>query len=361
MKRIIQAISGGLISLAPFIASASVAETVPTQTSPESIFAQLQAQINQIRSIVNELDRQVQVVVAARNAGSTTNASISAVSEESTVVAGSKAAALASLALSAPVQDAKFSSITIVLEAPEDNSQKGLSHCQLWDGSSSLTAGVNPMGSKNDTVDVMLKFNNELTIPKGTSKALKLACDVVKDPEGPATYAWRLGATSSKTITLIREGSFVLEAAVSSPVARTVKAGAKGEVATIFDFYAAGEAVDLKTLALQIDGNPRAVTAYTLWDGNNQVGGGTLSGDNVFKASLTAPFEIPKDTHKLLTVKVDIAPIGGSVAAGDTAAINFNGSQGNFNLTNGIGKSSGRGIVPSTQADTDAPALTLEL
>lgn len=344
--------------LMPYMASAGVPETLPAQVK-EPTLAELQAQVNQIRIIVNDLDRRVKIVVKERAANS---GYIVVGSGLSTVVAGSRAAVLADVVFDATKAAADMSvrSANLVLEAPEDGSQKGLSNCQLWDGSVALSENINPIPAKNDKVGVSFKFNSELIIPKGFSKTLKLACDVSKDPQGPAAYTWWMGQTLSKKVLLINEGSFVLEVATSSPAARTATVGAKGELAAVFDFYAAGEAVELKSLGLQIDGNPRAVSGYSMWDGSKQVGGSTLSGDNVFKAAFSSPFEIPKDGHKLLSIKIDLAEIAGQVKAGDTVSVNYNGSQGNFNLTSGVGKSSGRGMVPSTQADTVTPDMTLK-
>lgn len=347
-----------MVAAMPLVGAANVAGAVPMQVSETQLLAELQILINQIRLVVADLDRQVQKVVQAhRYAGF-----ISPVGEASTVVTGSRTASLARLVLNAADKDLKLVHVTLVLEAPEDNSQKGLSNCQLWDGAKSLTTGVDPIPSKRDTGDVSFVFLNEFTLAKGTFKTLILACDVTKDPQGPAVYTWRLGTSSGKKITLIQSGSFVLELASSTPAARGVRGGAQGEVATVFDFYAAGEALELNTLALQIDGNPKAVAAYELWDESRKIGEGALSGDTMFKAAFSAPFVIPNGAHRSLTVKVNLKPLGagGLVHAGDTVAINFNGNQGNFNLTYGIGTSSGRGIVPSVFTDTDAPAMTLQ-
>lgn len=347
-----------MLAAIPLAAAASMAGVVSAQVSEAQILAQLQILINQIRVVVDDLDRQVQEVVQAHRYAWF----VSPVGEASTVVTGSRAASLAKLTLNAADEDLKLTHVTLVLEAPEDNSQKGLSNCQLWDGAKSLTTGVNPIPSKRDTGDVSFLFLNEFILAKRTSKTLILACDVTKEPQGPAVYTWRLGTSSGKKITLIQSGSFVLELASSTPAARGVSGGAQGEVATVFDFYAAGEAIELNTLALQIDGNPKAVAAYELWDGHKQIGGGALFGDIMFRVVLNEPFEIPNGAYRSLTVKVNLKPLGagGLIYVGDTVAINFNGNQGNFNLTYGIGASSGRGIVPSIFADTDAPAITLQ-
>lgn len=316
------------------------------------------------QSLTDSLKAQVQLVTESRNAGYI----VSMVSDSglSTVVAGSKAAPLAQIRMDATkaVADANISSLTLILEAPEDFSQKGLSDCIVWSEADipvALNKGVHLLPTKNDITSVVFSFLKPFVVPKGAYYTLTLTCDTTKNPQGFATYTWWLGAATAKKALLIPSGSFVLEIADSSPAARNIKGGSKSEVATVFDFYAAGEAVQLQTLALQIDGNPRAVTAYSLWDGDIQVGGSTLSGDSVFKANFSSPFEIPKDSHKLLTVKVDMAAVtaGGSVQEGDSVAINFDGNSNNFHLTHGIGVSSDHGIIPSTQADTEAPAMTL--
>ena len=217
-----------------------------------------------------------------------------------------------------------------------------------------LSAAATPAPSKNDKTEVVFSFEQALTLPKATPRILMLTCDITKIPEGPATYIWRLGGSLSSKTMLISEGSFVLEVADSSPASRQVPGGAKGEVLAVFDFYAAGEAVELKTIAFQVDGNARALSAYTLWDGTKQVGGGVLKGESVFKATFSDSFIVSKDAHKLLTVKADIAS-----GADGSVSINFNGNDNNFHLTYGIGISSGRGIIPSTQSDTHAPSVAI--
>ncbi|GEM_PF-6494988 len=346
IQRIYRALATGAAALVPFIALAQ-----------QPTLAELQAQINHIRMVLDELEQKVRVMADQYNTGAYIAPGFGA----STVVAGSKDAVFAHLALHAADQEMKHSSITLTLDAPEDFSQKGLSRCRLLDGLESSTASVNPVPSKNDSAGVVFAFNTNIVLPKGTSKMLSIACDVTQNPEGPATYTWRLGATSGKKILLIREGSFSVELADESPAARSVANGSAGELATVFDLYAGGEDVELTALALQIDGNHKAISAYSLWDGERQVGGGELTGDTVFKANFTDSFIIPKDSHKPLRVTIDLAPVvaGGHVQAGDTVAVNFNGSDGNFNLTVGTGVSSGRGMVPGTRQDTDAPALTI--
>ncbi len=324
-------------------------------------FQQLQSYIDKVRFLMDELAQTIQIIVASKE-----QYTISVVSDSglSTVVAGSKDAPLASIlvdAIKSP-SDGIITYISLLLKAPENNSQKGLSHCQLWDGESSLNVGVNPLPSKKDNVSVIFPFTKPLFVAKGTSKMLILTCDVIKDPQGPATYAWWLSeSTSSAKTLLISSGSFVLEVASTTPAARGVKSGSKEEIAAVFELYAAGEAVELKELAMQINGNPWAVTAYSLWDSETQVGGGKTSGDSVFKAVVTKPFVIPKDAHKLLTIKVDIAPAteAGRVQTGDTFAVNYNGGDNNFVLTYGMGSSSGRGINPSIKTDTNTPEITL--
>ena len=328
---------------------------------------QLQFYIQQIKILVNSLENRTKALAASRGAGTAGGSALSpkiiVKGGSSTVVAGSKAVPLAEVFADAKnsLADTALSSLTLTLEAPEDNSQKGISNCRFRDETKDITAGVHPLPSKSNDADVIFSFINPLTVPKGTSKTLTLTCDVTKDPQGPATYAWRLGTTSSAKTLLISSGSFVLEVASTTPAARGVKSGSKEEIAVVFELYAAGEAVELKELAMQINGNPRAVTAYSLWDGDTQVGGGTLSGDSVFKTVFTKPFVIPKDAHKLLTIKVDIAPVieAGRVQTGDAFAVNYNGGDNNFVLTYGIGGSSGRGINPSIKTDTNTPEITL--
>lgn len=334
---------------------AGTVEDISSRISNAKTVADLQILINRLRLLVDDLNKQVQNVLRER----AFTVSVLSASEDSTIVAGSKGASFAKLTVHASMKDVRLNSIALTLEAPENNSQKGISNCRLLDGIESKTNGVDPFPSKQDTQSITFVFPEELFVAKGTSKAFMLACDVTKNPEGPAAYTWRLGASAAKTITLIREGSFILELADATPGIRAVSGGSQGEQATLFDFYAAGEAVELKTLALRIDGNPKAVSAYKLFDGTRQVGGGVLSGDIMFKAELSESFIIPQNEHKVLTVSVDLMSIkaGGLVHAEDSVAVNFNGDKGNSKLTYGIGVSSGRGIVPSVFTDTDAPAM----
>lgn len=325
----------------------------------EPTLAELKAELDHIRAVLNNLDKQIKEYAVSRGL-----AYIAAFWNEagpSTLVAGSKSAVMGHVVFNAVTENTNVADITVLLNAPEDNSQKGLRQCYLKDGADILTAGINPTPSKSDAVKVVFPFVKGITIAKGAPKILALACDVTPAPEGPASYVWQLGGSFTKKTVLIREGSFVVEVAAGSPAAREVRSGSQEEIVTVFDFYAAGEAVELQTLALQVDGEAHVLTGYTLWDGARQVGGGTLRGEPVFKAAFSDSFIILKDEHKFLTVKGAIASVesGGVLQAGDQAAINFDGSDNNFHLTYGLGVSSGRGIIPSTQADTNAPFVTL--
>ncbi len=385
MKRFYTFIISGALIVAPFISSAA--------TTDANTVATLEAQIKTLQALVAQLQIQVQAMLARRGSTVPTPQYLGPFSVRvhteglaTTVVKGSQAETMAyvSIDASGSTEQVKVSALPTVLTAPNDNSQKGLTACQLYDGALALTTGshaMNPLPSKADTTAHVFLLDTDFVIPAKSAKTLAIKCNIIQNPPAPATYAWGLGdvsksftgVTSNKVLApalgstiarpamLISDGSFVLGLDVSSPVGRTVSAGSADVTATVFDFSAAGEAVELQNLGLKIDGsNSFAAARYTIWDGSVKVSEGSLaSSDRSVIAKLLPGVVIPRGAHKLLTVKLDLAPLGTRVQAGDTVTVNFNGINGNFNLTRGLGKSSGVGIVPSTQYDTASALITI--
>src|SRR3989338_4462807 len=62
------------------------------------------------------------------------------------------------------------------------NAANNLTHCQLYDGSTSVTSGSNEKNPASDHTtgdDLTFTFDGTgITVPKGTSKTLSLKCDV---------------------------------------------------------------------------------------------------------------------------------------------------------------------------------------
>ncbi|OGZ45818.1 MAG: hypothetical protein A2756_02840 [Candidatus Ryanbacteria bacterium RIFCSPHIGHO2_01_FULL_48_27] len=386
MKRFYIFIISGVLMVAPFVSSAT--------TTDANTIATLQAQVKTLQALVAQLQIQVQAMLARRGSTVPTPQYLGPFSVHvhtnglaTTVVKGSPAETMAYVVIDASglSEHVKVSSLPLTLTAPNDDSQKGLNTCQLYDGATMITTGANVINlapSKTDTTSHVFLLDAGLVIPAKTIKTLTVKCNIIQNPPAPATYAWgvgdvsqsfkgatsntiltpALGTRSTRAATLISDGSFVVELDASSPVARSVKAGSSDVVATVLDFYASGESVELQNLGLKIDGsNSFAASRYTVWDGMVKVGEGALaSGDRSVIAKLSSGVVIPRDAHRLLTVKIDLAPLGGRVQAGDTVTVNFNGANGNFNLTHGLGKSSGVGIIPSTQRDTASALMVVE-
>ncbi|MBI4135062.1 MAG: peptidoglycan-binding protein [Candidatus Sungbacteria bacterium] len=138
----------------------------------------------------------------------------------------------------------------------------------------------------------------------------------------------------------------------STPTARTVPAGSTGVVATIFRVSAINEAIQLRQLGLEYSGSNLAdVAKYTVWDGALKVAEG-IFGTSRTAVAVLSNVTVPKDSDKLLTVKVDLS---GTAQMGNAFRINYNGDTENSSSVGvgllGVGVSSSQFIYSATNYD----------
>jgi len=338
--------------------------------------AVLRDRVAALQSLVLQLQEQVQTKLGGPQ-----------VNGFSGVVIGSRAAHLATISIDASglLEDIKTSALHLTLVAPQDYSQQGLSACALFDNGRVLGTNANtvtPTARVEDVYSYVFNFDTALTVLKGSIKTLELRCDVTSQSHNSVTYAWGLakapatfvgvttGASLSPKIssdgparTLLPYGNFSVALDASNPAASVVAGGTEDVAVGTLRFSASGESVELKDLGLQIDGpNRYAVAGYSIWDGDRKVGGGLLDGkDYNIIAHLDSGVVIPQDGMKLLTIKAAFAPAGYAerAQAGDTIAINYNGSDGNHYLTRGLGLSSGNVVSSAANEDTQSARVTL--
>lgn len=241
------------------------------------------------------------------------------------------------------------------------NTADDLTNCQLFDvaGNTSLTTGpniVNPSNSVSTGDDITFNLDNGLITPKGGTKVVVLECNFRANPDGifgVSTYALGLsgsassvtsiGMLSNKTVvarisrsngqamTLRSSGqlSFVLDS--STPPAREIKCGQYNLPVTKIKVSSGYEDISLRALRFRLNGtvSPEAVSRYILSEGYNltRIGEGVFVNNRVASTTLSQQFVIPKDSSKVITVSVDLAPDNSiqPCQVGKTIAIDYDG------------------------------------
>jgi len=300
-----------------------------------------------------------------------------------TVVAGGQGFTFTNYQLDAGASGEDLRISQLLLDYSNSGTATNLTNCQLWDGATALNTGsnaVNPSAAASSTSFIL---DSALNIPKGTSKALALKCNIASAATG--SIYWGISATQTVTgitsgqsatvtqnsaagqrMTLATGGSLSVTDA-SSPSYRVVAAGTTGNTVASLNFHASNEALTLQTVPLVMKpatSTNADVTLVTLWDGTTQVGSayfdGTRDASNNFIATstLSTAVTIPKDGDKILTVKIDSPNQGVNEPgnAGAFIAINWDGGV-TTNATSGtkaVGQSSGSAIYASGSDTTVA-------
>ncbi len=303
------------------------------------------------------------------------------------IVAGGQGVTFANLQFDASQsgEDVRFSSLALTNGG---SNTTGATSCQLFDGATALNTGSNVVNPTTSTPT--FTFDQQLVIPKGTVKTLTLKCNVSSAATGTFQYgitSGQIGAivvtgvTSSNSVTptgstgagqiqTIGSGALVVSTDSSSPSYGVVAAGSTGTVVGAYKFRASNEAVNLNRLSLKLtSGSASDIVSVSIWDGATQVGTAVFTGSSSYATSTFASSVVlPKDTDKVLTVKVDTASVGTSQpgSQGSLIKIDFNGSDstgtqgtgvGSGNTTNATGSTSVAGArlfksYPSLALDT---------
>lgn len=302
--------------------------------------------------------------------------SVSASPASQSVVAGAQNYVFANLQFDATAsgEDIKFS--TIPLTFTNGGTASYITGCTLYDNSTALNSGSNTVTGPTATPTFTL--DNNLTIPKGTVKAIALKCNIAGSATTSSTFLFGIpaaaswsgtGVTSSQSATItataassgtmtVGAGSFTVALDSSSPSYYLAAANTTGNTAAILKFHANNEAINLQKVSLQLtnpsaSSSPNDIVKVTLWDGSTQVGEAIFTGSNRNATStLTGTVTIPKDGDKLLTVKTDLADIGstGIGTQGAFVAVDYNGTDSTG--TQGVGQSSGGTVNQGSTGDT---------
>ena len=288
------------------------------------------------------------------------------------IVAGSQGVLFANYQFDASQsgEDVRFSSIPLAYDGGNNSfaaNPSMLTSCQLFDGTTALNTGsniVNPAStatSSTPTLTQTFTFDQQLVVPKGTVKTLALKCNVASSADSASQFQWGIGAAPSIAVTGVTSsndvtetvtsangqvmtaaaGSLVVSTDSSSPSYAVAAAGSSANIAGVFKFRAANEAVNLNRLGLKLtSGSASDLVQVSVWDGATQVGTAVFTGNGSYATStFSSPVSLPKDTDKTLTVKVDLALVGTSQPGtqGSLIKVDFNGSDSTGTQGTGVG------------------------
>ena len=278
-------------------------------------------------------------------------------------------------------EDVRFASIPLVYDNGNSAlaaNPNQLSSCQLWDGSVALNQGsnvVNPAStatSSTPTLTQTFTFDSQFVVPKGAVKTLSLKCNVSSTADANSQFQWGIlngasisvtGVTSSndvaETVTTgsgqvmtNASGSLVVSTDSSSPSYALAAAGSTGNIAGVYKFRATNEAVNLNRIGLKLtnaaSSSASDLVQVSIWDGAMQVGTAVFTGANtVATSTFNSAVVLPKDSDKMLTIKVDLAMVGTSEAGTQGALIAVDVNSADTTGTQGTGSSSGNTVNAS--------------
>ncbi len=275
------------------------------------------------------------------------------------IVAGANDVVLATLRFDASNsgEDIRFSNLPV-----QFTGNTNLSSCRVKDGSTSLTTGSNVISNPGSTGTFV--FDNSLIVKRGTVKSLDIVCNVVgsasgtiKAGMGAASGITATGVDSNNTVTVtgsaaygqlmtVGTGAVVVSTDAASPSTALVSGGSTGVTLGVWKMRATNEDVRVEKLGLALTGHTQDLTNVTIWNGSTQLAGPVVFTGSTQAVTLTNPLVLSKDTDTTITIKGDIAAIGGSNpgTSGSHLAVNWNNASGNNQFT---GVQSGNAITPS--------------
>jgi len=304
------------------------------------------------------------------------------------IVAGAQGFTFATIQLdaSASGEDVRLSSAPVYFLDTTGSLDGYLTGCQLFDGSTALNTGSRVENTITTATNHTFSFDNSLTVTKGTVKNLDLKCNVASNAAGAGKFGINsgtysvTGVTSGSTITAtvaggvysgtmtVGSGSFAVSVDSSSPSYTTVAAGSTGVTGTVIKFRATNEAVSLTKVGLSLE-NSDGSAAYNdvvqanIYDGATLVGTAYFTGNNETATStLNSALTLPKDTDKLLTVKVNLAGIGTSESgsAGKLIKIDPLNAEGNGLSSGGTLRVGSTGASAGFRAFKSYPTVALD-
>lgn len=283
-------------------------------------------------------------------------------------------------------EDVRVTSIQLRDTLDAAGSGNEVNSCQLFDGDKALNTGsdvVNPSDPTGTTNDVTFTLTDALVVPKGTVKRTDLKCSIVSSAANNSTHAWGTnaaaanigssGATTGVSITetittatgqlmtIKTAGSYTVVKDGSAPSAAMVLSGKTNVPMNVLKFHATDEAVNITDITLTYSSSTASTTDFlkaTMWDGTTKLGEAVWAGTALNATStLGAPFLIPKDGDRVMTIAADVAQISftASTTAGRLLAIDYNG----ISSTTGIGQSSGAKLGSSSGSNTAGASMQI--
>lgn len=356
--------------------------TVTVSTTPSSQWSNIQGQIsgNSI-TLSNGLVTMNQMTVKAAALAM----SLSTTPASSNIVAGGQQILFANVQLDASQSGEDMRVTQVKLRQGGAGTNSYLSSCQVYNGTTALNTGSNVPTSIVATANTF-NFDNPVVIAKGTVVTIGLKCNVAAGADGP--YRFDLNASDTVTATGVTSGSsltvtptaasggtmtvntatLAVSLDSSSPAYSVAANGSTGVTTGVLRFTTTNEAMNLTKVALQLSptgssasSTPADVVQVSLWDGATQVGTATFTGSSRNATStLSSPVMIPKDSYKLLTMKVDLptlnaqAGLGNNPKPGALVKVDYDGNDSTGTQASGI--DSGTTISPVASASDTSSA-----
>lgn len=304
--------------------------------------------------------------------------SLATPSTDRPVLAGSRGATIETYTFNAieSGEDLRFSSLSIPYIVTNGGLASDLANCQLFDGATVLTTGVNsvnPPALNANSIAGLTQFNFDraLTVTEGTTKNLVLKCDISSAARGtysfdlansPATVA-PIGGLSARaisagitptlggTVTAVVGALSLANDTLLSPASQNVQNGTNDFRVGVIKFHATNEPIVINRIGFALLGtsSPQSVVRLTVTDNGVIVGTAVFAGNSRNATStLFTPITVPQNGDKQLGVKVDFARVGPSLPGvlGDKIII---GVTSGIN-TQGTGTLSGNNILATGSA-----------
>ncbi len=267
-------------------------------------------------------------------------------------------------------ENVRLDIINLALNVSNGGNAANLTSCRLFDGATQV-------GSRSTATQGLNFFtlSPSVQVPAFGSKILNLRCNIASGATG--TYSWTtfsqfnqpiargIGLASLQnynvtriemsgpSVNLNNAGALAVSQHSVTPGYKIVAGGTVGNTALALNFHANGEAVALNSVGLRLSGDsagnpasPQDIVLATIWDGTTRVGDAVFQGSQTTaNVSFTSTVVIPQNGDKVLTVKLDLAPIGQSQAVNTSGHLVVIDVDTTNSRTTGVGQSSGNQLV----------------
>lgn len=286
------------------------------------------------------------------------SASVSNTPVAQTIVAGSKNFVFSNLVLGAESSGEDISVTTVKVSVKTSTANPAqFSNFSLYDGATELSTTNDPDSDTSSKTtagaDATATFTltTPLVITKGTSKTLTVKADIsnaatsgtvnvgfvsgtgsehvtAKGKVTANTATITMSSNQGAAMTLSSVGTLTIVRDSSSPKNGLLPSNASGLTFAVFNVNATNEAVNIEKLYLTgvqaNSGGFDQISKVYVYDGSTLLASVTpTSTDGTDKTVLidvtSSPIQIPKDTAKLLTIKVDTAVVNREIGSNGTA------------------------------------------